>query len=244
MTPESVLQRRRWCSISGRASDTSPTASSPCPATSAAPGSAGFALSSTPRSKSRGVSPRPTISSTWRRTTRPRSRTSAGCARPWTSIPELWAFAQDSSVVDLIADLLGPDHPLPQLEAQLQVVRRRRRRALASGHPGLAAHELQRADLRRLPRRHRPRAGPADRAARLAPRTDLRPVRRRRTLDRRAHRARHRDPARRPRPSTCAGRRAPSCCSTAASCTARPPTTRRGCARCCSTCTRPPTRCR
>ena len=36
--------------------------------------------------------------------------------------PELWAFAQDSSVVVLVADLLGPDVPLPQLEAQLQVV--------------------------------------------------------------------------------------------------------------------------
>jgi hypothetical protein len=55
-------------------------------------------------------------------------------------------------------------HPLPQLEAQLQVVRRRGCGALASGYPGLAAHELQRVDLRRLPGRHRARAGPADSA--------------------------------------------------------------------------------
>ena len=82
--------------------------------------------------------------------------------------PELWAFAQDPSVVDLDRRPARPRPALPQLEAELQVVGRRRRRALAPGHPGVAAHELRRADLRRLPRGHRPRAGPADRAARHA----------------------------------------------------------------------------
>jgi hypothetical protein len=66
--------------------------------------------------------------------------------------PELWTFAKDPAVVDLCADLLGPDVRFPQLEAQLQVVGGRRRRALAPGHPGLAAHELRRTDLWRLPR--------------------------------------------------------------------------------------------
>ena len=125
--------------------------------------------------------------------------------------PELWAFAQDPAVVDLVADLLGPGRALPQLEAQLQVVRGRRRRALAPGHPGLAAHELARAHLRRLPRRHRPRAGPPHCASRHAPRADLRAVRRRRQLDGRRRRARRGDAAHRPRPPSSAGPRARWC---------------------------------
>ena len=136
-----------------------------------------------------------------------------------------------------------PRRALPQLEAQLQVVGGRRRRALAPGHPGLAAHELRRADLRRLPRRHGPRAGTADGAARHASRADLRAVRRRGPVDGRRP---TRDVATLPTDSgraSSAGRRAPSSSSTAAWCTARPPTTRRACARSCSTCTRRPTPC-
>ena len=69
--------------------------------------------------------------------------------------PELWAFARDATVVDLVADVLGPDPAVPQLEAQLQVVHRRRRGALAPGHPGVAPHQFRRADLRGLSRGHR-----------------------------------------------------------------------------------------
>lgn len=85
-----------------------------------------------------------------------------------------------------------PRRALPQLEAQLQMVRGRRARPLAPGHPGVAAHELQCADLRRLSRRHGSRAGTAHGDPGHTSRSALRPVRRRRPVDGRRHGARRR----------------------------------------------------
>src|SRR5438309_11442907 len=61
---------------------------------------------------------------------------------------------------------LAPDHSAekPKHPPAAQG-RRRRRRALAPGHPGVASHQLRRPHVRRVSRRHRPRAGTADSAA-------------------------------------------------------------------------------
>ena len=200
--------------------------------------------SSRPRSRSRARAPPPTISSTWRPITRRRSRTSDGCARRWTSTRSCGRSRRIRVVVDLVADLLGPDLRFHSSKLNFK---------WSDGGDAVRWHQ----DIQAWPHTNfgvltfgvyledtALRAGPADRDPRHAPRTDLRPVRRRRPVDgRRSPRATSRrcPPT---RPSSCAGRRAPSCCSTAAWCTARPRTTRRGCGRCCSTCTRPPTRCR
>ena len=106
---------------------------------------------------------------------------------------------RDPAVVDLVADLLGPDIRFHSSKLNFKWSERRRRRALAPGRPGLAAHELRRADLLRLPRRHGPGAGAAHRRAGHASRAAVRAVRRRRPVDGRARRPRRCDPAHRHR---------------------------------------------
>ena len=68
--------------------------------------------------------------------------------------PELWAFAQDSAVVDLVADLLGPD---VRFHSSKLNFKRSGGATLCAGTrtSGLAAHELRRADLLRLERTRR-----------------------------------------------------------------------------------------
>ena len=99
--------------------------------------------------------------------------------------PELWAFAQDPSVVDLVADLLGPDVRFHSSKLNFK---------WSSGGDAVRWHQDIQAwphtsfsvlTFRRLHRGHGIRAGPAHRDSRLAPRADLRPVRRRGPVDRR-----------------------------------------------------------
>ena len=80
--------------------------------------------------------------------------------------PDYWAYARDSLLADVAADLVGTGRRVPPLEAQLQVGARRRRGQVAPGHPVLAAHQLHATDLRHVPVRLRHGAGAARGAAR------------------------------------------------------------------------------
>ncbi len=80
-----------------------------------------------------------------------------------------WRFAT-GLMADVAADLARPQRRLPSLEAELQMVRRKRHGEVAPGHPVLPPHQLQRLHDRLLPRRHRHEQRPPRRPARQ-PRT-------------------------------------------------------------------------
>ena len=91
-----------------------------------------------------------------------------------------WEFASQSVIVDVAADLLGPDVEVPPLQAELQGAARRRRGEVAPGHPVLAAHELRPAHDRCVPRGRRAGHGRGRLRPRQPRRPAVRPLRRRR----------------------------------------------------------------